>query len=83
MSVDPKWSVLQQALYYDQQGDWHQAHDLVDGMEGKKAAHIHAYLHRKEGDAWNARYWYNRADQPVFEGSLEEEWEKLWNRYST
>ena len=22
---------------------------------------IHAYLHRKEGDRWNAGYWYQRA----------------------
>ncbi len=38
---------------------------------------IHAYLHRKEGDIFNSRYWYNKAGKPAFNGSLKEEWEAL------
>jgi hypothetical protein len=34
---------------------------------------VHAHLHRIEGDAGNARYWYDRAGRPVFHGSLAEE----------
>jgi hypothetical protein len=34
---------------------------------------VHAYLHRKEGDAANVRYWYDRAGKPVYSGPLEEE----------
>jgi len=34
---------------------------------------IHAYLHRKEGDKWNAGYWYNRAGKPFPDFSFEEE----------
>jgi hypothetical protein len=45
------------------------------------SAHIHAYLHRVEGDLWNARYWYDRAKQPEFNGSLEEEWNYLVEKY--
>ena len=35
---------------------------------------MHAYLHRKEGDAGNAAYWYRRARKPVCQASLDEEW---------
>jgi hypothetical protein len=38
---------------------------------------VHAYLHRKEGDIWNADYWYNRAKQTRPNVSLEKEWEQL------
>jgi hypothetical protein len=35
---------------------------------------VHAYLHRKEGDASNAGYWYRRARKPPVQSSLEQEW---------
>jgi hypothetical protein len=35
---------------------------------------VHAYLHRKEGDAGNAAYWYRRARKVVCRSSLDEEW---------
>lgn len=38
---------------------------------------MHAYLHRKEGDLANARYWYARAARPPATGVLEAEWEAL------
>lgn len=38
---------------------------------------MHAYLHRKEGDIGNARYWYSRAGRPVFQGTLQQEWEAI------
>lgn len=70
-------SVLLQALWYDAKGDWHLAHSLIDQLEDKTSAHVHAYLHRKEGDLGNANYWYNRAKQVMPTTSLEEEWEDL------
>ncbi|MBV9986417.1 MAG: hypothetical protein JO301_01985 [Chitinophagaceae bacterium] len=73
----PALSVHLLALWYDARGDWNAAHDLIDDMDGQKAAWIHAYLHRKEGDAGNARYWYNRADKPVCKLPLEKEWEEI------
>jgi len=75
-------SVYLQALWYDAKGDWQCAHDLIDHLEGQTAAHIHAYLHRKEGDSWNAQYWYNRAKQPMPEKPLDEEWLDLFNLLS-
>lgn len=66
-----------QALWYDGKGDWKAAHDLIDKFNDKHSAHLHAYLHRKEGDIWNAEYWYNRAGQKRPAVSLEEEWEQL------
>jgi hypothetical protein len=47
-------------------------------MDGATAARIHAYLHRKEGDEWNSRYWYRRAGTSYPENmSLAQEWEYL------
>ena len=74
-------SVQIEALWWDAKGDWKQAHDLIDHLDDAISAHIHAYLHRVEGDLWNARYWYNRAKQPEFKGSLDEEWEYLLEKY--
>jgi hypothetical protein len=38
---------------------------------------VHAYLHRKEGDLWNAGYWYRRAGRPAATGALEAEWRAI------
>lgn len=76
------FSVHLQSLWYDAKGDWQAAHDLIDQLHDPVSAHIHAYLHRKEGDQWNAGYWYNKAKQPVFSSSLSAEWEHLFDLYS-
>jgi hypothetical protein len=65
------------ALWYDAKGDWHTAHDLIDDKDGKDAAWVHAYLHRKEGDIGNAGYWYRRAGKEVPGLSLQEEWNHI------
>lgn len=69
------------ALWFDYQGNWDTAHDLVDQLPGKSAARVHAYLHRKEGDKWNADYWYRRAEETRPPCTLEKEWEDLVNRF--
>ena len=71
------FSVLLKSLWYDKKGDWKKAHDLVDSLPGAEAAWVHAYLHRKEGDNWNADYWYARAKKTRPNVSLEQEWESL------
>ena len=82
-TLDAGWNTLLKALWLDGQGDWDQAHQLVDHLGGSDAAWIHAYLHRKEGDQWNADYWYRRAGKTRPTVSLDEEWSQLvqifWN----
>ena len=70
-------TVQQEALWYDGKGDWEKAHDLVNDLDDRQSGHVHAYLHRKEGDLWNADYWYRRAKRQRYAGTLEEEWEEL------
>jgi hypothetical protein len=73
-------SVILQALWYDANKNWEAAHDIAQSQEGTKAYdRLHAYLHRVEGDTWNAGYWYRRAGADVFKGSLKEEWDFLVN----
>ena len=67
-----------QALWYDYQGDWGRAHEIVLAINDSKAARIHAYLQRKEGDDWNARYWHQQAGTSFPDDmTLEEEWREL------
>jgi len=70
-------SVYLQALWYDAKGNWEKAHELIQDLADKNAAWIHAYLHRKEGDLWNADYWYRNAGKQRPAASLQEEWEQL------
>lgn len=65
------------ALWWDAKGDWAQAHGLVDELETQQAMAVHAYLHRKEGSASNADYWYARAGRKFHRDSLEAEWKAL------
>jgi len=67
-------SLALQSLWFDAKGDWEKAHELAQEDGGNPGDWVHAYLHRKEGDESNARYWYVRAGKPVYAGSLEEEW---------
>ena len=64
-------------LWYDGRGNWEQAHTIAQDIPGADGARLHAYLHRKEGDQFNARYWYNRSGTAMPQISLHEEWELL------
>jgi hypothetical protein len=66
-----------QALWWDAKGDWNRAHGLVDDLSTQEGMAVHAYLHRKEGVAWNADYWYNRAGMKFHRPTLDEEWDAL------
>jgi hypothetical protein len=70
-------SVYQLAMWYDGQGNWAKAHSLVDSLEDATACWVHAYLHRKEGDQWNADYWYRKAGKKRPDISLQQEWESI------
>ena len=68
---------LLEALWYDGSGNWKKAHEITQEIHSENASEIHAYLHRKEGDKWNANYWYKRAHKPFCDASLDREWRML------
>lgn len=69
------------SLWYDGKGDWNASHDVAQDIQNKNGSWIHAYLHRKEGDLSNARYWYSLAGKPESKATLEQEWEQLVKQF--
>ena len=63
-----------EGLWWDAKGDWAKAHESAQRDEGQNGSWVHAYLHRKERDLSNAKYWYRRADRAAAYGDLEREW---------
>ncbi|MCB1527525.1 MAG: hypothetical protein KDJ45_07480 [Hyphomicrobiaceae bacterium] len=54
---------LMQALDAALAGNWDEAHDIVQRLDKDPVANwIHAVLHKIEGDAGNARYWYGKSN---------------------
>ena len=70
-------SVYLTAMWHDGKNEWDKAHDIIQDVNDKTAAWIHAYLHRKEGDVFNANYWYNRASRRMPGYTLQQEWEEV------
>lgn len=68
-----------QALWWDAKGEayWDRAHQLVDELETREAMAVHAYLHRREGQDWNAEYWYLRAGRRFHRPKMTDEWAAL------
>ena len=64
-------------LWWDAKGNWTEAHEAAQRQEDAAGAWVHAYLHRKEGDLENARYWYRRAGKPAATTALTREWETI------
>lgn len=73
----PDLNALHVALWHAGKSDpqhWEAAHNIVQAHEGEKDFdHLHAYLHRAEGDEWNAGYWYRRAGVNKSTKNIEEE----------
>jgi len=67
------------ALWHDTRGDWDAAHDAAQADKSKAGSWVHAYLHRKEGDAANAGYWYSLAGRrmPAGDVTLAAEWDQI------
>ncbi|MCH5600520.1 hypothetical protein [Niabella ginsengisoli] len=75
-------SELQTGLWHAAKGNWVAAHNIAQAHEGEKEFdHLHAYLHRVEGDEWNANYWYRRAGVAMPNHSYDEEIESLLTSY--
>jgi hypothetical protein len=58
LSLEPALQALAW-LYVD---ELERAHDICQSMNDKTGAAIHAIVHRREGDFWNALYWWERAE---------------------
>ncbi len=70
----PDLTLLQTALWHAAKSEWDAAHKIAQQHEGQKEFdRLHAYLHRVEGDEWNAGYWYRRAGATMPGKSTEEE----------
>jgi len=75
--VAPAVAPLLLALWHDARGDWDQAHRIAQDVDTNDGAWVHAYLHRREGDLGNARYWYQRAGRTEAADALEHEWARI------
>jgi hypothetical protein len=76
-SIPDMGNVYLKSLWYDANGHWDKAHTSIQNLEDPTAQRIHAYLHRKEGDVWNAEYWYNKIGMSIPNISLDNEWNEL------
>ena len=65
------------ALWWAAKDDWDRAHEVVIAHDDSDCAWVHAYLHRREGDLPNARWWYRQAHQPAATGPLDAEWNAI------
>jgi hypothetical protein len=73
----PPLPPLLRALWHDAKGEWDEAHRIAQDVTGADGAWVHAYLHRKEGDLSNARYWYQQAGQRAATDSVGAEWGRI------
>jgi hypothetical protein len=76
----PRLSRALTALWHDARGNWDAAHGVAQDISTPDGAWVHAYLHRKEGDLTNARYWYQRAGQDPQIGPLDSERDHIIER---
>jgi hypothetical protein len=59
---------LREAVAIALGGDWQGAHEVAQKYEqDEHACWLHAVVHRMEGDASNARYWYGRCGRTLRE----------------
>lgn len=72
-----EWPDGLKALWYDAKSDWDASHDIAQEMHSELGSWIHAYLHRREGDDFNAGYWYRKAKRDFPKMTLEEEHRKI------
>lgn len=66
MAIDRQ--ALIRAVNLALEGDWESAHEIAQQNESDVVScWLHACLHRIEGDAGNARYWYRRAGRQLYD----------------
>lgn len=70
-----------QCLYLIKHDKWDEAHDIAQDIESDFGYLLHGFLHKIEGDVWNAKYWYRRANEEYKEVGIESEWYSLVEKY--
>ena len=63
MSGSEDKELLNQAIHFAINNSWDACHNIVQDLHSADAYWIHAVLHKIEGDEFNSRYWYERAQQ--------------------
>jgi hypothetical protein len=81
-AAPPSLAPLLLALWHDRRGDWDRAHAIAQEIESPDGAWVHAYLHRREGDLGNARYWYRRAGRAESTDTLDAEFDGLVDHFT-
>lgn len=71
------WPEALKAMWFDAKGNWDASHDIAQDLHNAMGNWMHAYLHRKEGDDWNARYWYRQVGKSFPKTTLEEEHQEI------
>ena len=77
-SPPPDAGAALRALWWVGKGEWQKAHELVARHEDDPGCNlVHAHLHRLDGDAGNARYWYARSARDTAQLPLDAEWDAI------
>lgn len=71
------WPEALMAVWFAKKDDWEASHNIAQEMKDDLGSWIHAYLHRQEGDEFNAGYWYRRAGRAYPKKSLQEELQEI------
>ena len=80
-----KSQAFERAIEALRKHDWKAAHVIAQAYENDPVGdHLHALVHRIEGDLANARYWYNKARER-FEpaASVEAELQRIETKLAT
>ena len=70
-------SETMKAMWYAKIGQWDRAHNIAQDNKTELGSWIHAYLHRIEGDQFNANYWYIKANRESSSLNLDDEDKKI------
>jgi len=76
-NVPADWPEGLKVIWFDAKGDWESSHNIAQDMYNALGSWLHAYLHRKEGDRFNAGYWYRQAGKNYPSTTLDAELQEI------